>query len=403
MSERMHFVTRLSAGESMSELCREYGISRKTGYKIVARFETLGVLGLQDQSRRPLSSPYRTPEEVVERLVEARQAHPTWGPHKLRVVLERKHIGVKWPAESTIWKLFKDRGLVPGRKKRIRVPPYTQPLRHVTRPNQVWCTDYKGQFRLGNGKYCYPLTITDAYSRFLIACEALESTREEEAWPIWLDVFGRFGLPDAIRSDNGTPFASTSLCGFSRMSARWRQLGILHERIEPGHPEQNGRHERMHLTLKVDTTRPPGDNHLQQQDRFDRFVKEYDEERPHEALDDATPASRYTPSERPLPNPIPDPSYPFHDDTCRVSSAGHIYVPVARGQKEQVYLTVALEHQLVGLREIELGRWLVTFADLDLGVVELATRRVVPVPDVPDVDDGGEVETTATEREEGPA
>lgn len=387
MSERMTFVTRLSMGESMSELCREYGISRKTGYKIATRFEAEGSAGLADQSRRPQSSPYRTPEEVVMALVAERQAHPTWGPRKLRVVLGRRQVGVKWPSTSTIWKIFRDRGLVPGRKKRRRVTPYTQPLLHATGPNVVWCTDYKGQFRLGNGKYCYPLTICDAYSRYLIACEALESTKEEDARSAWLDVFRRYGLPDAIRSDNGTPFASTAPGGFSRTSALWRQLGIVHERIEPGHPEQNGRLERIHLTLKVDTTRPPGANLLQQQDRFDRFRAVYNEERPHEALEDATPASRYAPSSRSLPQAIPDPSYPFHDLICRVSSAGHIHIPAPLGKRLQIYLSVALEHQVVGLREVELGRWLVTFTDLDLGVVDLASRRFVPVPDVPDHDD----------------
>lgn len=205
--------------------------------------------------------------------------------------------------------------LVPGRVTELRVTPHTEPLRHATAPNVLWCADFKGQFRMGNGHYCYPLTVTDAHTRCLLACIALESTREDEAKAAFADVFRRHGLPQAMRTDNGVPFATRTLQGLSRLSAWWRRLGIAHERIEPGHPEQNGRHERMHRTLKVETTHPAGAHLLQQQDRFDRFEREYNEDRPHEALNDATPASRYTASQRPYPKELSDPIQSIHSTT----------------------------------------------------------------------------------------
>lgn len=376
MTERLRFISRLDAGESMSELCREFGISRKTGYKLLERYRSEGAGALADRSRRPEHSPRATPAELVELLVAERKAHPTWGPRKLRVVLGRRHAGVEWPAESTVWAILKRHDLVPARAKRRQVPPHTAPLVHATGPNALWCADFKGQFRLGNGRYCYPLTVTDAYSRFLVGCVALESTAEEEAISVFSGLFRERGLPQAIRTDNGVPFASTSIQGLSRLGVVWRRLGIAHERIEKGHPEQNGRHERMHRTLKAETTRPAGQNLLQQQERFDLFQQEYNWVRPHQALEDCTPATAYRDSQRPCPKALPEPRYPLHDLACRVSWGGQVYIPHRRGPATPIYLSLVLADQLVGLRELEEGRWLVSFMRDDLGIVNLTTRRM---------------------------
>ena len=370
VSERLQFLARLNAGERMSELCREFGISRKTGYKIRSRFEADGADALLDRSRRPVSSPNRVAESVAARVIEERRLHPTWGPRKLRVSLLRKHVGVRWPSTTTMGQILKKNGLVVERRRRRLVEPYTQPLRHATRPNAVWCADFKGQFRLGNGHYCYPLTVTDACSRMLLGCTALESTAEDDSIDAFADVFRQWGLPDAIRTDNGVPFASKALHGLSRLSVFWRRLGIAHERIDKGHPEQNGRHERMHRTLKAETTRPPGKTLLQQQERFDRFRDEFNIERPHEALDDDTPGSRHVPSERAYPTHLEDPVYPLHDDVCRVTPSGHIRVPTS-AKRPQFYVSIVLGGELLGVREFDDDRWLVSFLDQDLGVINL--------------------------------
>jgi transposase InsO family protein len=370
MSERMKFIARYQEGETMSDLCREFGISRKTGYKLLARFEADGVDAVLDRSRRPRSSPYRTPDPIVRFIVEERRAHPTWGPHKLKVLLQRKNPGVKWPSESTMWSLLKKEGLVPGRRRRRAVEPYTQPLQHATAPNVVWCADFKGQFRMGNGQYCYPLTISDACSRYLLGCVA------KGAMSGFAEVFREHGLPNAVRTDNGVPFASCALLGLSRLSVWLQRLDIKHERIDAGHPEQNGRHERMHRTLKAETTRPPGANLLQQQERFDRFREEFNEVRPHEALDDATPASCHAPSTRPYPTDVAEPVYPLHDATYRVASSGYVSLPTGRRTRANVYVSTVLANELVGVREIDDARWLITFMDRDLGVANLETHQV---------------------------
>ncbi len=378
LSERLQFIARLEAGERMAELCREFGISRKTGYKIRDRFEASGADALLDRSRRPTSSPRRAPEAIVEQVLAARRLHPTWGPRKLRILLQRAQDGVRWPSTTTMGEILKRHGLVADRRRKRLVAPHTQPLRHATGPNVLWCADFKGQFRLGNGRYCYPLTITDAHSRMLLGCTALESTAEDESLASFAEIFREWGLPDAIRTDNGVPFASTTIHGLSRLSVWWRRLGIVHERIEKGHPEQNGRHERMHRTLKAETTRPPGNNLLQQQDRFDRFCDEYNLERPHEALNDDTPASRHAASDRRYPTHLDDPVYPLHDDVCRVTPCGHIGLPVAR-RKLKIYVSAVLAGELIGVRELDDDRWLLSFVDLDLGVANTRTKSIEPV------------------------
>jgi transposase InsO family protein len=271
--------------------------------------------------------------------------------------------------------VLKDEGLVRGRKRRRRASPSPTPLRESNAPNELWCIDFKGQFRLGNGKYCYPLTVTDQYSRFLLGCEALDDTRTGPAQQALELVFRTYGLPKAIRSDNGAPFASTSHQGLSRLSVWLMRLGVELERIQPAHPEQNGRHERMHRTLKEDTTRPAAHNSLRQQERFDTFQRVFNEERPHEALDMKTPKSLYRPSERAFPDTLSSLSYPLHDLTRLVSYNGLIRM----GQAGQFYIGKAFAAQPIGLRQLEAQTWLVSFMDLDLGYLDLDSRRLLPI------------------------
>lgn len=257
----------------MTDLCEEFGISRQTGHRIWSRFQEKGPDALLDQSRAPKRIPHRTPQELRELVVQAKKKHPTWGPKKLYAWLSEQHRGVAVPAGSTIGEILKQEGLVKSRPRRQRFKATGTGRDVPTAPNQLWCADFKGQFRLGNGSYCYPLTITDAFSRYLIACAALDGTSCGPAQTVFEDAFETYGVPAAIRTDNGVPFASRGLAGLTELSAWWKRLQIRIERIEPGHPEQNGQHERMHLTLKTETTRPASGNMLQQQERFDVFVE----------------------------------------------------------------------------------------------------------------------------------
>jgi transposase InsO family protein len=374
VNERVKFVVRLDAGESMTDLCREFGISRKTGYKFWERYKRLGPQGLEDVSRAPKRVARRTAPEIEAALVEARKRHPTWGGRKLKRAIERAQPGLIIPSASTVCGILKRNGLVKQRKRWQRPAAWRKPLTVPGASNEVWAVDYKGQFRLGSGDYCYPLTATDVHSRFLLTVEALESTDEESAHGAFVDLFREHGLPEIIRSDNGTPFASCGLAGLTKLSAWWLRLGIRHERIEPSHPEQNGQHERMHRTLKAETTRPAGKHALEQQERFDSFRREFNEQRPHEALDLKTPAEVYQPSARRYPEPLPELRYPLHDDVLLVTRHGHIRLPRGR----TVFLSNALADQPVGLREGDDGRWLVTFVNLDLGTYEPRTGSFEP-------------------------
>lgn len=355
----------------MGDLCDEYGISRKTGHKIWSRFQTIGLAGLADQRRAPKRIPHRTSPELRSVLFSARKKHPTWGPKKLRAWLLKKEDGLALPSANTIGFWLKREGLVKPRTRRHRCAG-TSPkgLTQAAAPNDVWCIDFKGQFRMGNGRYCYPLTITDLSSRFLVACTAFDSTKEVGARLGCEDAFREYGLPQVIRSDNGEPFASVGLDGMSSLSVWWLRLGIRPERIKPAHPEQNGQHERMHLTLKLETTRPAGDNLLQQQERFDRFRVEFNEERPHEALEQQPPASQYVPSERRYPEHLPELLYPLHDFPRLVSSHGTV-----RLGQVSYYLSRVLAGEYVGLREVADGRWLVSFMSLDLGYLDERSRK----------------------------
>jgi transposase InsO family protein len=375
MDLRIELVRRHLEGERMTDLCREYGISRKTGAKFKERFLRLGVNGLCDQSRAPHHIPHKTPPTLVTMILAERERHPTWGPKKLKVSLERRHHR-EFPAASTIGDVLARGGLV-MKKGRHRPRHTLGPTKlHVARgPNDIWCIDYKGQFRLGNGSYCYPLTVTDQFSRYLLGCEAMPRISDEEARDVCQDLFQTHGLPTTIRSDNGTPFASRGLAGLTKLSAYWLRLGIRLERIRPAHPEENGRHERMHRTLKFETAKPPRTNLLQQQERFDAFVDEYNQERPHEALKMKTPAKIYTTSSRSYPTSLPEPTYAGYDDVLRVNLKGFIYISGIA----QVYVTQALAGLHVGVDEQPDGRWLLTFMKLDLGHYDPRTNRVSPL------------------------
>jgi transposase InsO family protein len=360
--ERSVFIKKLLNGDKMSDLCREFGVSRKTGYKFLERYQKLGEVGLMDLSRRPDRIARATSPITLQLILEARRAHPTWGAAKIGEVLRRKNPNLRIPVRSTIHEILDKHGFV---KKRGRARHKACPteLRQASQPNDLWCADFKGQFRLGNSVYCYPLTITDQVSRKLLCCEALESNREVETLQGFEMTFREHGLPSAMRTDNGTPFSSRSLLGLSRLAIWWLKLGIEIERIKPGHPEQNGRHERMHRTLKEDTTRPARNNLLQQQEAFDEFMETFNAQRPHEALEMRTPDSVYVPSARKYPDPVPEPEYPLHDRSCYVCRSGAVYM----GRHGHFPLTPLLGGERVGLREVEEKLWLVSFAGLDLG------------------------------------
>jgi transposase InsO family protein len=374
MDERMRFVIRLKDGETMASLCREFGISRKTGYKIFERYEQGGLEGLSDRTRRPFRYANQLPEQVEAAIVAAKREKPHWGAPKIRErLLRRLPQAIKIPAVSTVHAILDRHGLVtPARRFRTRAQG--TPLSEGLYPNDLWSTDYKGEFQLADKRYCYPLTVTDHASRYLLLCEALESNREELAFRAFERLFRERGLPRAIRSDNGVPFASPhGLFQLSKLSVWWLRLGISIERIRPGHPQQNGRHERMHLTLKKEATRPAGANLLQQQAKFDDFLEEFNTERPHEALAMKCPAQLYTPSTRPYQG-IPDPHYPFHDRTVMVTSCGRLCL-----YRKKINLSVTLAGQAVGVKEVDDGIWLVSFMHYDLGYVDLEERTLQPL------------------------
>ena len=356
---------------SLSELCDRYGISRKTGYKWIDRYEARGAAGLQDLSRRPHCCPHQTPPEVIEALLEARRRHPRWGAKKLLKIVSRRHPAREWPARSTACDILKRHGLIPSGRRRPRLGHPGKPDTLMQAPNDIWTADFKGQFRTRDGLYCYPLTVEDGYSRFLLACQGLPSTRHEGSRPIFLHLFKEYGLPTIIRTDNGAPFATTALGRLSLLSVWWIRLGIYPELIEPAHPEQNGRHERMHRTLKAETTRPPCGNLSSQQRRFNQFRDEYNQQRPHEALNLETPGSKYRPSRRKMPPKLPAIDYPAHYEVRLVSNNGGI-----RWKCEWVNVTQTLGGQYVGLQEVDNDLWDVYFGPLKLGRFNERTLRI---------------------------
>jgi len=372
MDERIRFVARLLEGEKMAPLCAEFGISRKTGYKVFDRYKDCGVTAFTDRSRRPYRQANRLPPQLEAMIVRLKREYPGWGAPKIREKLRRESTAPHLPAISTVHAVLDRHGLVKRRRRRHHAAAATF-LSQPTEPNALWCSDYKGEFRLANRQYCYPLTITDFASRYLLACEALTTTQARFAFAVFERAFKDFGLPLAIRTDNGVPFAApTGLFRLTKLAVWWLRLGIRLERIAPGHPQQNGRHERMHLTLKREATKPAGANVLQQQARFDTFIEGYNHDRPHQALDMKVPADLYDRSPR-VYRGLGELTYPFHDTTITVTHCGRICF---KGRK--VNLSHAFAGQNVGVTQVGERIWLVTFMQYDLGYFDDETCRLEP-------------------------
>lgn len=372
MEERLKYVGDwLKKDLTVTELCCKYGISRKTGYKWIERYQAHGLEGLLELSRAAHNHPNQTPVVIEEELLRFKHQHPHWGPRKLIHRLDEKRPEENWPAPSTAEAILKRHGLVKPRRKRRTTPIFAGVPREVCRPNDVWGADFKGWFRTRNGKRVDPLTITDIASRYMLKCQALTSTKECYVRPWFEAVFQEFGLPWAIRTDNGPPFASVGLGGLSRLSVWWVCLGIIPERIRPGHPEENGCHERMHRSLAEATANPPERNVVMQQIAFDSFQKEFNEERPHEALAMGTPARFYKPSERSFPKNLPEMEYGSGVDVRRVRSNGQI-----KWAGDFLYLSEALIGQLVGLKRIDNDQWSIHFGPVPLGTIDGSTNKI---------------------------
>jgi transposase InsO family protein len=355
---------------SITELCERYGVARKTGYKLINRYLRYGPAGLEERSRKPHHSPNETDPEIVAALLEARRRHSSWGAKKLLRIVHRRHPRWELPGRSTVCDILRRAGMVAKKRSRRQVGHPGKPSSLVLAPNDLWSADYKGQFRTGNGRYCYPLTVADGFSRYLLGCEALSSTAVAEAKPVFTRLFREYGLPKRIRTDNGVPFATNTLARLSSLSAWWVRLGIVPELIEPGKPQQNGRHERMHKTLKAETTRPAANSLRGQQRKFDRFREEFNTERPHEALDQQTPAECYRASPREMPCALPPLEYPDRFEVRYVSANGGI-----RWNRRWVNVSIVCVGEYVGLEEIDDGLWDVYFGPLKLG--RLNERRML--------------------------
>jgi putative transposase len=379
MEQRLEFIREYETELfTMTELAAQYGISRKTGYKWLERSQARDALGLRDHSRRPRHCPHATDPELIEVLLAVRRRHPRWGPKKLLAVVRRREPAVSWPARATVAALLKRHGLVLPRRRLPRAAAVgSTTLTPATRPNEVWTTDFKGEFRTGNGVYCYPLTLRDGFSRFVLRCDGFLGRTLEATRHGFERAFRDFGLPDRIRSDNGSPFASVGLGGLSQLSVWWMRVGIIPERIAPGHPEQNGSHEQFHSVLKAETARPPAPNCPAQQQRFRRFCRVYNEQRPHEALGDQPPASWYEPSRRSLPACVPPIEYPGHMEVRRVGSKGEI-----SWKSHPLFVATPLAGEPVALEEVDDGVWTLYFAAVPLARFDERRRALRPIATV---------------------
>jgi transposase InsO family protein len=355
----------------VTELCQLYGVSRKTAYKWIDRYLRHGPAGLDERSRRPRQSPNETAPEIVAAFLEARRRHPSWGAKKLLTLVHKSHPRWELPGRSTVCDILSRNGMVPKQRQRRRIGHPGKPTSTILAPNDVWSADFKGQFKTGDGLYCYPLTVTDGYSRYLLGCQALYSTAVVGTKPVFTRLFKEYGLPLRIRTDNGVPFATNTLARLSSLSAGWVRLGVRPEFIEPGKPQQNGRHERMHRTLKAEATRPPAGNLPAQQRLFNRFRTEYNEDRPHEALDQQTPASIYQVSAREMPDKVPPLDYPDRFEVRYVSANGGI-----RWNSDWVNVSIVCAGEYVGLEEIDDGIWNVYFGMLKLGRLHERHMRI---------------------------
>src|SRR5216684_2969061 len=373
MEEKLRFVFEHELRErTMTELCERYEITRQSGYVWLRRYHEAGAAGLIAHSCAAHRHRNQMPEEIEQRVLELRQAHMRWGPRKLKRILERDEPGRNWPAASTIGALLQREGLVVPRRKRVRTAPYTEPLAHADGANHVWCADFKGWFRTADGERIDPLTISDAHSRYLLRGQAVEKTDTARVQAIFEAAFREYGMPAAIRTDNGAPFASSAVGGLSRLAVWWMKLGIVPERIQAGHPEQNGRHERMHRTLKQETAQPAAANRRAQQRAFDRFREEYNEQRPHEALGMQTPALLYEPSPRAYPARVPEPEYPASMLVRSVHHQGQI-----RWKKHDVVLSQVLWGERVGLLPVDERWFTIYFAQFAIARFDSQKLRVL--------------------------
>jgi len=373
--ERMRFVAGWLDEDSewtMRELCEAFGVSRKTGYKWIERYAVSGLEGLRDQSRAAKTHPNALAAALVEHLLEVRRRHRFWGPRKIVAWLRREQPALAWPAASTVGDILKRHGLVRPRRRRRRAVALGTGLSDPVRPNDQWSADFKGWFRTGDGQRCDPLTIADGFSRFLLRCRVVARADEEHCRPVFRSAFREYGLPAGLRTDNGPPFASPGLGGLTRLSAWWVKLGIALERIAPGAPQQNGRHERMHETLKQETARPPRATAHAQQRAFDQFWYVYNFERPHEALADTPPAHSYAVSPRSYPEHEPELEYPGHFEIRRVRTSGEI-----KWRGEFVYVSQALVGEPVGLDPVSDRHWRLCFGPVPLGLLDGWTGRLL--------------------------
>jgi transposase InsO family protein len=374
MDQRMQLIGDWLKREfSITDLSELYGVSRPTVYKWIGRYRGRGSMGLEEMARKPLNHPNATPADLVDKIVAMKLAHQKMGPKKIMVNLKGQYTQERWPAVSTAGEILKRQGLVRHRRRKRGVTPYTDPLRGCDKPNSVWSADYKGQFSTGDGKLCYPLTMTDNYSRYLLECRGLSQPTYEQTQPWFEWTFREYGLPDAIRTDNGVPFASAALGGLSRLSVWFIKLGIRPERILPGHPEQNGRHERMHRTLKEATVDPPKHDLPEQQQAFEEFKHEYNCERPHEALGQKTPASVYHASPRTYPLRLPQIEYDDDVVVKRVRHSGELY-----WKGKFIHISKVLAQEPIALKQTDEHLWSISFSLYPLGVLNEVTWKVSP-------------------------
>lgn len=372
-NEKLMFIADYLKREySVAELCRRYQISRKTGHKLINRFSAEGEAAIHEKSRARHTHPNGTPEPIVEQLLAMKHRYPHFGPATIHAKLHIEHSDCAWPAISTIADIFKRHGLVKPRKLRKKVPAHTHPFIDCNQPNKVWSIDFKGHFKLQNDQYCYPLTITDNYSRFLLSCHGVARPTAKATKQIIERAFQEYGLPDAIKTDNGQPFAGLGLCGLTSLSIWWLKLGIWPERIDAGHPEQNGRHERMHRTLKAYTTRPPQACMKTQQQAFNEFIQIYNFERPHQGVNNQYPSQVYTPSVRSYPHILPEVTYPDAFEIRQVRSNGEI-----KWCGKQYFLSELLYREPIGLEPIDDGRAIVYFTKLKLGILDARLNKII--------------------------
>jgi transposase InsO family protein len=375
MNEKVRFINAwLSKEYAIAELCRQFNITRKTGYKIIHRFEIEGSAGFEEHSRAHYSHPKQLGIELVDLLLKTKLRYPSWGPRKIKTWLEIERPNLIWPAASTIGELFKRHGMVRKKNKRLKVPPHSQPFIACTAPNESWSADFKGQFKLGTKEYCYPLTISDNYSRYLLGCKCLKSPTKIDVQLYFEQVFKKYGIPLSIKTDNGTPFASVGIGGLSKLSIWWLKLGIIPERIKPGHPEQNGRHERMHRTLKQEAITPAQKNIALQQKVINRFIKEYNEERPHEALGKLRPSDIYRSSNKEYPSKLQEIVYPNDIIVKKVKHNGYI-----KFKNQEIYIGSVLAKELIGLKQIKEELWQINFSMLKLGAIDVRQGKVLRV------------------------